>query len=217
MHFLDSPLFRLIFSPPGFIYLHLFVVARLFTVLQMCLCRCVCSHPLLPSCNAAIPHLSTSHHYWVSRLSPIACLTTCSSCAVALTLSGTDVLRTICRPWPSGFIPCSGYFLICNCNHASRPIKTVFTSPALPPESESQSRCPKKKERQRCTASSCLPLSISPPVWPFNSVPWHLPSWGVPYLLVRVIMTVIVNVRRQILQRVVRIGGGAGEERNSTP
>lgn len=202
---------------PGFKYLHLCVVAHLFTVLQMCLCRCVCSHPLLPHSNAAIPHLSTSHHYWVFYISPIACLTTCSSCAVALTLSRTDVLRTICHPWPSGFIPCSGYFLICNCNHASRPIKTVFTSPALPLESESQSRCPKiERERQCYTSLSCLPLSISPPVWPFNSLPWQFPSWGVPYPLVRVIMTVIVNVRRQ-RQTVGIYYRERCEKRNSIP
>lgn len=30
-----------------------------------------------------------------------------------------------------------------------------------------------------------------------NSVAWQSPSWGVPCLLVRVIMTVIMNARRQ--------------------
>lgn len=39
-------------------------------------------------------------------------------------------MRTICRP--SGFIPCSGYFLICNCNHALCPVKTVFNLLCLP-------------------------------------------------------------------------------------
>lgn len=72
------------------------------------------------------------------------------------------------------------------------------------------------------TSSPCLPPSISSPVWPFNSVPWQSPSWGLPCLLVRVIITVIMNVRRQrqtvgIYYRLMRINGGTegSEERHA--
>ena len=99
----------------------------------------------------------------------------------------TDVLKTICHLQPSGLISCSGYFLIYNRNHSFFLLTiTVSGSPALPPENQ-----PYDSE-----SSSCLPPTTSPPGWPFNSEPWRPPSWRVSCLLVRAIMTVIMDVRR---------------------
>lgn len=80
--------------------------------------------------------------------------------------------------------------LTCFASRIHLPLPRLLTSLCLP-FSGSVIQC--------YTSTSCLAYlpSISPTVWPFNSVPWQSPSWGVPCHLVRVIMTVIMNVRRQ--------------------
>lgn len=132
-------------------------------------------------------------------------------------LHKTDVLMTICHPQPSWIhVPA---WLLCHLQLQSLifDLQRSFWAhlsclPRLLLDTGSVIQCPHPV---------CLPLS-PPPAWPFSGEPWQSPSWGVPCLLVRVIMTVIMNVGRQkqtvgIYYGAMRMRGGTGDERNSMP